>query len=71
MPSSATMYYAAPRLEEVVAMRVMDVRLPDEADDDQWGELHIHMARSEVGKHWTDTGEIDEELGLKGRAKDT
>nr|WSW59763.1 site-specific integrase [Streptomyces sp. NBC_00998] len=66
----ATMYYAAPRPEEVVAMRVMDVRLPEEADDDQWGELHIHTARPEVGKHWTDTGEIHEERGLKGRAED-
>ncbi|MCM1966203.1 site-specific integrase [Streptomyces sp. G1] len=66
----ATMYYAAPRPEEAVAMRVVDVRLPAVEDSDQWGELLIHTAQPEVGKHWTDTGEVHEERGLKGRAED-
>ncbi|MER5412900.1 tyrosine-type recombinase/integrase [Streptomyces virginiae] len=66
----AAMYYAGPRPEEVVAMYVMDVRLPPEGAADQWGELLIHTAQPEVGKHWTNDGAIHEERGLKGRAKD-
>ncbi|MFF3454280.1 tyrosine-type recombinase/integrase [Streptomyces sp. NPDC002730] len=66
----ATLYYAGSRPEEVVAMYVRDVTLPDEGDEDQWGELAFHTARPEVGKQWTDTGEIHEKRGLKGRAED-
>ncbi|MFF3711916.1 tyrosine-type recombinase/integrase [Streptomyces phaeochromogenes] len=66
----ATMYYAGPRPEEVVAMRVADVRLPDEGATDQWCELLFHTAQPEVGKNWTDDGAIHEERGLKGRAAD-
>ncbi|MFE7174252.1 tyrosine-type recombinase/integrase [Streptomyces sp. NPDC057616] len=66
----ATLYYAGSRPEEVVAMRVADVRLPEEGADDQWCELLFHTAQPEVGKNWTDDGEIHEERGLKGRAAD-
>ncbi|MFD9160596.1 tyrosine-type recombinase/integrase [Streptomyces sp. NPDC059558] len=66
----ATMYYAGARPEEVVALKVADVRLPSPDADDQWGELLIHTAQPEVGKHWTDTGEVRERRGLKGRAAD-
>ncbi|WP_411087554.1 tyrosine-type recombinase/integrase [Streptomyces sp. 061-3] len=66
----ATIYYTGPRPEEVVAMRVLDARLPGEHDDDQWGELLFHTAQPEVGKQWTDTGEVHEKRGLKGRATD-
>ncbi|MCL8017696.1 tyrosine-type recombinase/integrase [Streptomyces sp. AS02] len=66
----ATMYYAGPRPEEVVAMKVADVRLPDESAVDQWSELLFHTAQPEVGKNWTDDGGIHEERGLKGRAAD-
>ncbi|MFF4949764.1 tyrosine-type recombinase/integrase [Streptomyces chattanoogensis] len=66
----ATIYYAGPRPEEVVAIRVRDVHLPDENDVDQWGEMLLHTAQPEVGKQWTDTGDIHEERGLKGRAAD-
>ncbi|MGX1490318.1 tyrosine-type recombinase/integrase [Streptomyces tendae] len=66
----ATMYYAGPRPEEVVAMHVADVRLPREDAEDQWSELLFHTAQPEVGKNWTDDGEIHEERGLKGRASD-
>jgi integrase len=65
----ATMYYAGPRPEEVVAMHVQDVTLPEEEADDQWGELLFHKASPEVGKQWTDTGEIHEERDLKGRGE--
>lgn len=66
----ATMYYAGPRPEEVVAMRVVDVHLPGEDAEDQWSELVFHTAQPEVGKNWTDTGAIHEKRGLKGRAAD-
>ncbi|MEW1927502.1 site-specific integrase [Streptomyces sp. NPDC088360] len=66
----ATMYYAGPRPEEVVAMRVVDVHLPDGDAHDQWSELVFHTAQPEVGKNWTDTGAIHEKRGLKGRAAD-
>ncbi|WP_411069399.1 tyrosine-type recombinase/integrase [Streptomyces sp. cmx-4-25] len=66
----AAMYYAGARPEEVVAIDVGDVRLPDAAADDQWGELLLHTAHPEVGKQWTTTGEVREQRGLKGRAAD-
>ncbi|SOE13685.1 Phage integrase family protein [Streptomyces sp. 2323.1] len=66
----ATMYYAGARPEEVVAIDVGDVRLPDADAYDQWGELLLHTAHPEVGKQWTNTGEVREERGLKGRAAD-
>ncbi|MFJ9851637.1 hypothetical protein [Streptomyces sp. NPDC101150] len=58
-----TMYYAGPRPEEAVARDVLDVRLPEGSAPDQWGELLFHMARHEVGKQWTDTGEVHEKRG--------
>jgi hypothetical protein len=48
-------------------MRVQDVTLPGLDAGDQWCELLIHTATPEVGKQWTDTGEIHEERDLKGR----
>ncbi len=65
----ATMYYCGPRPEEAVAMRVSDVHLPDADAADQWCELLIHTATPEIGKQWTDTGEIHERRDLKGRAE--
>ncbi|MFD5078023.1 tyrosine-type recombinase/integrase [Streptomyces sp. NPDC058371] len=65
----ATLYYCGPRPEEAVALRVSDVNLPDADAGDQWCELLIHTATPEVGKQWTDTGEIHEERDLKGRAE--
>ncbi|MFI5986357.1 tyrosine-type recombinase/integrase [Streptomyces sp. NPDC051555] len=69
-PFFATMYYVGTRPEEAVALRVSDVRLPAPEAADQWGELLVHTAQPEVGKHWTDSGAIHEERGLKGRASD-
>ncbi|MFJ9826038.1 tyrosine-type recombinase/integrase [Streptomyces sp. NPDC101160] len=66
----ATMYYAGARPEEVVAIDVGDVRLPAPGAEDQWGELLLHTAHPEVGKRWTDTGEVREKRGLKARAAD-
>ncbi|MEU0406760.1 tyrosine-type recombinase/integrase [Streptomyces griseorubiginosus] len=66
----ATMYYAGARPEELVAMDVADVRLPEKEAEDQWCELLFHTAQPEVGKNWTDDGKIHEKRGLKGRAAD-
>lgn len=66
----STLYYTGPRPEEAVAMYVEDVLLPPEDAEDQWCDLLFHTAQPEVGKHWTDDGEIHEERGLKGRAED-
>ncbi|MET7474246.1 hypothetical protein ABZT17_07760 [Streptomyces sp. NPDC005648] len=65
----ATLYYCGPRPEEAVAMRVREVSLPEVDAADQWCELMIHTATPEVGKQWTDTGEIHEQRDLKGRAE--
>ncbi|WP_240508453.1 hypothetical protein [Streptomyces ossamyceticus] len=65
----ATLYYCGPRPEEAVAMCVADVRLPAVDAADQWCELVIHTVALEVGKQWTDTGEIHERRDLKGRAE--
>ncbi|MFD5322927.1 tyrosine-type recombinase/integrase [Streptomyces sp. NPDC127092] len=66
----ATMYYTGARPEETVAIDVGDVHLPGPDAEDQWGELLLHTARPEVGGQWTDTGELREERGLKGRARE-
>ncbi|MFF8189598.1 hypothetical protein ACF05L_01635 [Streptomyces bobili] len=65
----ATLYYCALRPEDAEAMRVQDVTLSGPDAGDQWCELLIHTATPEVGKQWTDTGEIHEERDLKGRAE--
>ncbi|WP_062204343.1 tyrosine-type recombinase/integrase [Streptomyces sp. NBRC 109706] len=64
----ATLYYAGLRPEEAVALNVMDLRLPDEDDTTQWGEIVVHTATPEVGKHWTNSGKVHDERHLKGRA---
>ena len=63
------MLFAGPRPEEVVAMDVGDVTLPEAGAADQWGELLFHMATPEVGRRWTDSGEIHDDRDLKGRAE--
>ncbi|MFF4185753.1 tyrosine-type recombinase/integrase [Streptomyces sp. NPDC001691] len=66
----STLYYTGPRPEEAVAMYVEDVTLPPEDAEDQWCDVLFHTAQPEVGKNWTDDGEVHEERGLKGRAED-
>ncbi|WP_234314788.1 tyrosine-type recombinase/integrase [Streptomyces sp. NRRL F-5135] len=61
----ATIYYAALRPEEAVALRVSDATLPETG----WGELLVHQAQPEVGSQWTDTGDVHEERDLKGRGE--
>ncbi|MGK5627299.1 tyrosine-type recombinase/integrase [Streptomyces sp. URMC 123] len=66
----ATIYYTGPRPEEAAALYVDDFLLPPEDAEDQWCDVVIHTAIPEVGRNWTDDGEIHEERGLKGRAED-
>ncbi|MGG2459356.1 tyrosine-type recombinase/integrase [Streptomyces sp. RGM 3693] len=61
----ATLYYAGLRPEEAVALRVGDATLPETG----WGEFLVHEAQPEVGRPWTDTGEVHEERELKGRGE--
>ncbi|MDC7338947.1 tyrosine-type recombinase/integrase [Streptomyces lydicus] len=66
----STIYYTGPRPEEAAAMYVDDVQLPPADAEDQWCEVLFHTAEPEVGKNWTDDGEIHERRGLKGRAEE-
>jgi integrase len=50
-------------------MVVGDAALPAEDAGDQWGELVFHTATPEVGKQWTDSGEVHDERHLKERAQ--
>ncbi|PLW72576.1 tyrosine-type recombinase/integrase [Streptomyces sp. SCUT-3] len=61
----ATLYYAGLRPEEAVALRVRDAHLPPTG----WGELLVHTATPEVGRRWTDSGQIHDTRHLKGRAQ--
>lgn len=61
----ATLYYAGLRPEEAIALRVSATTLPAEG----WGELLVHTAEPEVGRHWTDDGRVHETRDLKGRAE--
>ncbi|HEU5427534.1 MAG TPA: hypothetical protein VFU74_11710 [Actinocrinis sp.] len=62
----AVMYYAALRPEEVVSLYVRDLTLPATG----WGEIAVSEPRPEVGKRWTDSGEVrDKRSQPKGRQK--
>jgi integrase len=65
----AMMYFAAPRPEEVTAIRVRDVTLPAKDAEDQWGELAFYGATPDVPNQWTDSGKSYDERELKGRAE--
>lgn len=58
------MYYAGARPEEVAAIHVRDLELPAEG----WGELTVCEPTPEIGRQWTDSGEIrDRRRQNKGR----
>lgn len=59
----AGMYYAGLRPEEAVAVTLPDCVLPVEG----WGTVVLHVTRPQAGKKWTDTGQLHDERGLKGR----
>lgn len=50
-------------------MRVQDVTPPDPEAGDLRSGLLIRTATPEIGRQWTDTGELYEERDLKGRTE--
>lgn len=62
----ASMYFAALRPEEAVALKVSNLRLPKSG----WGEIYVEEARPHAGQHWTGTGKAREVRGLKSRGQD-
>lgn len=71
----ALMYFAGLRPEEVSNVRRDHLALPPREWNEarncwevrEWGEIHLDGAAPEVGPEWTDSGERDEERGLKHR----
>jgi integrase len=62
----SVMYFAGLRPEEVVSLCVRDLTLPTEG----WGEITVSEPRPEVGKRWTDTGQVrDRRSQPKGRQR--
>lgn len=60
----ATLYYAAARPAEAMALRDTDCKLPRSG----WGELALGESLPYAGKRWTDSGEVHDHRGLKHRA---
>lgn len=62
----ACMYYAAMRPAEAVNIRKADCELPLTG----WGRIYVTRTTPEVGKRYTDSGELHDEKGLKHRPDD-
>jgi integrase len=62
----ACMYYAALRPAEAVNLRQADCVLPETG----WGWLHLARTAPEVGKRYTDSGQLHDDKGLKHRPDD-
>jgi integrase len=60
----ASMYYAALRPGEALALRKSDCHLPETG----WGTITLAKSRPEVNLKWTGTGDTHEERSLKHRA---
>ncbi|MFJ4406826.1 hypothetical protein [Streptomyces sp. NPDC088910] len=63
------LYYASTQPSEAAALGDTGCLLPDEEDEDAWGELVLSESRPEVGSGWTDDGQPYEKRGLKRRAR--
>ncbi|GAA3433367.1 tyrosine-type recombinase/integrase [Kutzneria kofuensis] len=63
------MYYAGLRPCEVNRIRKADLRLPDEGQVDEWGEIILEKSASRSNARYTDSGETWEERNLKRRAQ--
>ncbi|MEV0313487.1 tyrosine-type recombinase/integrase [Nonomuraea fuscirosea] len=61
------MYYAMMRPAEVSRLRRADCHLPESG----WGKLILEASKPEVGKDYTDSGELHDDRSLKGRSKKT
>jgi integrase len=57
-------YFAGLRPEEALNLREENLTLPA----GHWGTIHLEKAAPEVAAEWTDTGQANEERGLKHRA---
>lgn len=72
------MYFAALRPEEARNLRRRDLDLPPRTWNEEqqcwevrdFGEIHLSRAAPEIGAEWTDSGQRNEERGLKHRADD-
>jgi integrase len=62
----ACMYYAALRPAEAVNLRKADCELPQTG----WGRLHLTRTTPEVGKRYTNSGQLHDDKGLKHRPDD-
>jgi integrase len=60
------MYFAALRPAEAVNLHEPDCELPSAG----WGRLHLAKTTPEVGKRYTDSGELHDSKGLKHRPGD-
>jgi integrase len=60
----ASMYFAALRPSEAVALRRQDCYLPESG----WGRLTLEKSRPEVNRRWADTASTHDERGLKHRS---
>jgi hypothetical protein len=65
----AVMYSAGLRPEEAINLRTENIILPpqpqtkdhqtqQDAQDDEWGELHLRTATPDAGSDWTDDGPL-------------
>ncbi|MEV1168859.1 tyrosine-type recombinase/integrase [Nonomuraea sp. NPDC049784] len=61
------MYYAMMRPAEVGRLRRADCHLPESG----WGKLILEASKPEVGKDYTNSGELHDDRSLKGRSKKT
>jgi integrase len=62
----ACMYYGALRPAEAVNLHESDCELPDTG----WGRVYLSETTPEVGKRYTDSGELHDLKGLKHRPDD-
>jgi hypothetical protein len=60
------MYYGALRPAEAVNLRKADCDLPSAG----WGRLYLSRTTPEVGRRYTDSGELHDDKGLKHRSED-
>lgn len=77
----AVMYYAGLRPEEAISLRKDNLTLPlrvwnkenrqweGTPEADGWGELELRNAAPDVGREWTDDGDLRDRRQLKHRAK--
>ncbi|MGW5680334.1 tyrosine-type recombinase/integrase [Nonomuraea sp. NPDC003754] len=63
----ACMYFAMMRPAEVIRLCESNCTLPETG----WGKLLLEASRPEVGKDYTDNGDLHDDRGLNGRSRKT